>query len=91
MLRCSTNNFCLKNYNYKTKEKPTEQRIERKQGMWGLTSPKTSLLQCKINGGWNMTPGGRPEEEREPLYYLCDAKLNTSVNNYYIIQVKVLY
>ena len=47
-----------KNYNYRTKEKPTEQRIERKQGMWGLTSPKTSLLQCKVNGGWNMTPEG---------------------------------
>jgi len=24
--------------------------------MWVLTSPKTSLLQCKVNGGWNMTP-----------------------------------
>jgi len=24
-----------KNYNYRTKEKPTEQRIERKQGTWG--------------------------------------------------------
>jgi len=37
-LRCSTNNFCLKNYNYRTKDKPREQKIERKQGMWGLTS-----------------------------------------------------
>ena len=58
MLRCSTNRFCLKNCNYRTKEKPTEQRIERKQEMWGLTSPKMSLLQCKVNGGWNMTPEG---------------------------------
>jgi len=35
--------------------------------MWGLTSPKTSLLQCKVNEGWNMTP---ERAEREPLMHM---------------------
>jgi len=53
--------FLLKNYNYRSLQ--NKEWIERKQGMWGLTrgltSPKTSLLQCKVNpGGWNMTPDG---------------------------------
>jgi len=34
----------------------TENRKKRER--WSLSSLKTSLLQCQVNGGWNMTPEG---------------------------------